>query len=40
MWENVTVVLCLLGFVGAMAMVFVELPAVVTQSRQAFRRHT
>lgn len=39
MWENVTIALCLLGFVGAMAVVLAELPAIVTQSRQTFRRH-
>jgi hypothetical protein len=39
MWENVTIALCLLGFVGAMALMLAELPAIVAQSRQTFHRH-
>jgi hypothetical protein len=39
MWEDVTVVVCLLGFVGALALVVVELPAVLAQARQVVRRH-
>ena len=39
MWENVTIVVALLGFVGALALMLAELPAVVAQSRQALRRH-
>jgi|tagenome__1003787_1003787.scaffolds.fasta_scaffold14008722_1 hypothetical protein len=38
MWENLTIVLCLLGFVGALALMLVELPAVVTQGQRARRR--
>jgi hypothetical protein len=38
MWENLTIALGLLGFVVAMALVLAELPAVITQSRQAFHR--
>ena len=39
MWENVTIVVALLGFVGALALMLAELPAVVAQSRHALRRH-
>ena len=39
MWENVTIVVALLGFVGALALMLAELRAVVAQSRQALRRH-
>ena len=39
MWEDVTVVLCLLGFVGALALMLAELPTLVAQARQAMRHH-
>lgn len=39
MWEDLTVAVCLLGFVGALALVVAELPAVLAQARQAVRRH-
>jgi hypothetical protein len=37
MWENLTLVLCLLGFVGALALMLVELPVVVAQGQRALR---
>jgi hypothetical protein len=37
MWENLTIVLCLLGFVGALALMLVELPVVVAQGQRALR---
>ena len=40
MWENLTIALCLLGFVGALALMLVELPAVVAQAQQALHRPT
>jgi hypothetical protein len=39
MWENVTIAVCLLGFLGALALMLAELPTIVAQSRQAYRRH-
>jgi len=39
MWEDVTIAVCLLGFVGALTLMLAELPAIVAQSRQAVRRH-
>jgi hypothetical protein len=36
-WENLTIVLCLLGFVGALALMLVELPVVVAQGQRALR---
>jgi hypothetical protein len=39
MWEDVTVAVCLLGFVGALALVLAELPVVLAQARQVARRH-
>ena len=39
MWEDVTVAVSLLGFVGALALMLAELPTVVAQARQAIRRH-
>ena len=38
-WEDVTIAVCLLGFVGALALMLAELPVVVDQTRQAIRRH-
>jgi hypothetical protein len=34
MWEDVTIAVCLLGFVGALALMLAELPAVVDQTRR------
>jgi hypothetical protein len=34
MWENLTIALCLLGFVGALTLMLVELPVVVAQAQQ------
>ena len=39
MWEDVTVAVCLLGFVGVLALMLAELPTMVAQARQAIRRH-
>lgn len=39
MWEDLTIAFCLLGFVGALALMLAELPAVVAQVRQAPRHH-
>ena len=39
MWESVSIALCLLGFLGAMALMLAELPAVVAQSRRTVHRH-
>ena len=39
MWENVTIALCLLGFLGAMMLMLAELPAVVAQSQRTVHRH-
>ncbi len=38
MWEDLTIALCLLGFVAALALMLAELPALVTQARQALYR--
>lgn len=40
MWENLTIALCLLGFVGALALMLVELPVVVAQAQQALHCRT
>lgn len=40
MWENLTIALCLLGFVAALALMLVELPVVVAQAQQALHRRT
>jgi len=39
MWEDITVALSLLGFLGAIALVLAELPAVIAQAQQAIKRH-
>jgi hypothetical protein len=39
MWEDVAVGVCLLAFVGALALMLAELPTMVAQARQAVRRH-
>ena len=39
MWEDVTVALSLLGFLGAIALVLAELPAVIAQAQQVIKRH-
>jgi hypothetical protein len=39
MWEDLTVAVCLLGFVGAIALMLAELPTLVAQTRRALRRH-
>jgi hypothetical protein len=39
MWEDLTIVLACLGFVAALALMLVELPAVVEQARVALRHH-
>jgi hypothetical protein len=38
MWEGVTVAVCLVGFVGALALMLAELPIVLAQARQVARR--
>jgi hypothetical protein len=35
MWENITIAVCLLGFIGALALMLVELPTVVAQMQHA-----
>ena len=39
MWEDIAVALGLLGFVGALALVLAELPAVIAQAQQAIKHH-
>lgn len=39
MWEDATLVVCLLGFVGALVLMLAELPTLIVQTRQAVRRH-
>jgi len=39
MWEDVTVALSLLGFLGAITLVLAELPAVIAEVQQAVKRH-
>jgi hypothetical protein len=39
MWEDVTLALCLVGFVGALALMLAELPALIAETRHAVRPH-
>jgi len=39
MWQDITLALCLIGFIAALALTLVELPAVVRQARRVAGRH-